>query len=192
MKDIKLKVSMGETLQALTDSPRLRILTDVVRITQVSSALPLPSPYRWLLMTVVSAQVVTNFLSNSCRFTAPCPVREIRASFDLALKPPVDDSEIVAPSSSGGIEDLDLAEDETRPIWLYGSISDTGPGLSPTELKSLFQRFVQASQKTHAIFGGSGIGLVRPFAPPSSLVRPLIIVRSLLSSSTCADRSVSS
>lgn len=36
---------------------------------------------------------------------------------------------------------------------------DSGPGLTPEELSRLFQRFRQASAQTHAVFGGSGLGL---------------------------------
>ena len=38
-------------------------------------------------------------------------------------------------------------------------MSDSGPGLSQEELSQLFQRFRQANSSTHAVFGGSGLGL---------------------------------
>jgi hypothetical protein len=38
-------------------------------------------------------------------------------------------------------------------------VSDTGPGLTKSELDNLFQRFMQASPMTHTVFGGSGLGL---------------------------------
>lgn len=44
-------------------------------------------------------------------------------------------------------------------LYLYVSATDTGPGLTPSELQTLFQRFSQANSKTHTIFGGSGLSL---------------------------------
>lgn len=44
-------------------------------------------------------------------------------------------------------------------LYLCVSVADTGPGLLPSELETLFQRFSQASSKTHTVFGGSGLGL---------------------------------
>lgn len=38
-------------------------------------------------------------------------------------------------------------------------MTDSGPGLAPSELSKLFLRFSQASSSTHTVFGGSGLGL---------------------------------
>ena len=45
------------------------------------------------------------------------------------------------------------------PVFLLFEVKDTGQGLSDEEKKSLFQRFVQASSRTHVKYGGSGLGL---------------------------------
>ena len=44
-------------------------------------------------------------------------------------------------------------------IYLHCSVEDTGPGLGDEERKILFQRFQQASPRTHVQYGGSGLGL---------------------------------
>jgi PAS domain S-box-containing protein len=44
-------------------------------------------------------------------------------------------------------------------FYLHCSVTDTGPGLSDEELKLLFQRFQQASPRTHVQYSGSGLGL---------------------------------
>jgi hypothetical protein len=44
-------------------------------------------------------------------------------------------------------------------IYLEFAVQDTGRGLTPEEKKLLFQRFSQASPRTHVQYGGSGLGL---------------------------------
>jgi CheY-like chemotaxis protein len=44
-------------------------------------------------------------------------------------------------------------------IHLRYNVEDTGCGLKPEEKQVLFQRFSQASPRTHAVYGGSGLGL---------------------------------
>lgn len=46
-----------------------------------------------------------------------------------------------------------------EPVFVYFSVRDTGPGLSSSEMSSLFNRFQQASPRTHVQYGGSGLGL---------------------------------
>src|SRR3569833_2425599 len=44
-------------------------------------------------------------------------------------------------------------------INLHIAVTDTGPGLNEQERAMLFQRFSQASPRTHVQYGGSGLGL---------------------------------
>jgi signal transduction histidine kinase len=44
-------------------------------------------------------------------------------------------------------------------LYLHFAVKDTGSGLSGSEKKLLFQRFSQASPRTHVTYGGSGLGL---------------------------------
>lgn len=44
-------------------------------------------------------------------------------------------------------------------LFLEFAVRDTGRGLTPEEKKVLFQRFSQASPRTHVQYGGSGLGL---------------------------------
>lgn len=44
-------------------------------------------------------------------------------------------------------------------INIHCSVEDTGPGLAEEEMKLLFQRFQQATPRTHVQYGGSGLGL---------------------------------
>jgi CheY-like chemotaxis protein len=47
----------------------------------------------------------------------------------------------------------------TDPVYVLFEVKDTGHGLTEEEMKSLFQRFKQASARTHVKYGGSGLGL---------------------------------
>lgn len=44
-------------------------------------------------------------------------------------------------------------------MYLTVTVKDTGRGITPDEMKGLFQRFMQASPKTYIKYGGSGLGL---------------------------------
>ena len=44
-------------------------------------------------------------------------------------------------------------------VYIHFAVQDTGRGLSESEKKLLFQRFSQASPRTHITYGGSGLGL---------------------------------
>ncbi|GMK53719.1 hypothetical protein CspeluHIS016_0103050 [Cutaneotrichosporon spelunceum] len=107
---------------------------------------------RIMIDPVRLGQVVTNLLSNAIRFTSNSPVRKVELRLDLSVDPPTDGCAM--PLSSTEVE---LNED--TPLYLYVSVSDTGPGLTAAELQVLFQRFSQASSKTHTVYGGSGLGL---------------------------------
>ncbi|TXT14114.1 uncharacterized protein COLE_00307 [Cutaneotrichosporon oleaginosum] len=96
-------------------------------------------------------QVVTNLLSNAIRFTSNSPVRRVELRVDLGVDPPVDGCAMPPPS------DRKISEDTQ--LYLFVSVVDTGPGLTPSELEVLFQRFRQASPETHTVYGGSGLGL---------------------------------
>jgi signal transduction histidine kinase len=106
-------------------------------------------------------QVVTNLLTNAIRFTANSPVRKIELGLDIGLDPP--ETGCAKPkakaSKSASATQHPVPVPEDTPLYLFVSVSDTGPGLTPHELEMLFQRFSQASPKTHTVYGGSGLGL---------------------------------
>ncbi|OCF34679.1 hypothetical protein I316_03722 [Kwoniella heveanensis BCC8398] len=131
MKKIDLQLKFGETLEA---SKIMSIKTDPVRL----------------------GQVVTNLISNAIRFTSASDVRRITVKYDVSFIPPAEDS-CALPNSIGIPADLPAAED--TPIWLFVSVTDTGPGMSPKELAVLFKRFAQGNKMIHTKYGGSGLGL---------------------------------
>ncbi|KAL1413038.1 hypothetical protein Q8F55_000787 [Vanrija albida] len=130
MKRIDLSMELGEAFEKMGIDV---VLTDPVRL----------------------GQVVTNLLSNAIRFTATSKVRKIELKVDVGLEPPTDET-CVKPEPSGP---LPSSLEPDTPVYLFVSVSDTGPGLTEDELDMLFRRFSQASAKTHTVFGGSGLGL---------------------------------
>ncbi|KAI5449034.1 hypothetical protein NCC49_005647, partial [Naganishia albida] len=97
-------------------------------------------------------QCATNLLSNSIKFTATSEIKNIWLDIDISPYAPVDGS-CLRPERDWRPEDVQ--ED----LYVYVSVRDTGPGLTEASLHKLFKRFAQASNETHTVFGGSGLGL---------------------------------
>jgi signal transduction histidine kinase/DNA-binding response OmpR family regulator len=75
-------------------------------------------------------QVLLNLLSNACKFTT---------DGDISLR-------------------IRQTEDASGP-WLEIAVSDTGIGMTPEQVKNLFQEFAQGEASTARQFGGTGLGL---------------------------------
>lgn len=126
LKQIQLTLVHGESLRSLHKLGFQRIHADSGRL----------------------AQVIINLLSNAIRFTTPAPVRKICVTIEVRKNPPDDDTCIPPPPSPRLVPTATDAGDESD-CYIYGSVADSGPGLSPEELARLFQRFKQASAQTH-------------------------------------------
>ena len=111
-------------------------------------------------------QVLINLLSNAIKFTQSRHHRSITITICASADGP--------PSSTYGgsffskkhrtnpssLEAVDASHPSFGdPIFLQFSVSDSGCGLSEEETESLFQRFSQATPRTHVKYGGSGLGL---------------------------------
>ncbi|KAK8861422.1 hypothetical protein IAR55_002241 [Kwoniella newhampshirensis] len=131
MKKIDLNLEFGQTLEM---SRVMSIKTDPVRL----------------------GQVVTNLISNAIRFTASSDIRRITVKYDVSFVGPSDES-CALPNAINIPNTVPAMED--TPIWLFVSVMDTGPGMSPKELAVLFQRFAQGNKMIHTKYGGSGLGL---------------------------------
>ncbi|KAK5653614.1 hypothetical protein OQA88_8643 [Cercophora sp. LCS_1] len=108
-------------------------------------------------------QILINLLTNAIKFTAPAAERLITVTIGASLAPPevgsvpgfqyvpsMSEISIVTASDDWGKEQI---------LYLHFDIQDSGCGLTPEEKQILFQRFKQASPRTHAQYGGSGLGL---------------------------------
>lgn len=111
-------------------------------------------------------QVFINLMTNAIKFTQSENKRMITVRIGAFSSPPTEYCKasgfkfIPPKSAKPNSSRLDAPEWGTgEALYLLFEIEDTGRGLTEDEKKLLFQRFSQASPRTHAQYGGSGLGL---------------------------------
>lgn len=113
MKRIELEMVVGKTFDTLGIQ---YIKTDPVRL----------------------GQVITNLISNAIRFTAQSVIRKVSVQLEAAWEPPL-------PGSCALPGELSTKQmginGTTDPVYIYISVSDTGPGIKESEQAVLFHSF---------------------------------------------------
>ncbi|KAL9110587.1 MAG: hypothetical protein Q9227_004945 [Pyrenula ochraceoflavens] len=110
-------------------------------------------------------QILINLMTNAIKFTASSNERRITVALGASLTPP-GESEVQIPGFQY-VPSNTINANVTNPeewgtgdiLYMHFKVQDTGCGLTKEEELLLFQRFKQASPRTHAQYGGSGLGL---------------------------------
>lgn len=105
-------------------------------------------------------QILINLLTNAIKFTKNESLRKIVVRLDVSEQRPTDlDCGVRFAPNSQRRASAPVSPAVEENVFLCVSVKDTGPGILDDELQNLFQRFQQASPKTYAQYGGSGLGL---------------------------------
>lgn len=119
----------------------------------------------WLLLDPNRfLQIVINLVTNAIKFTRTSSTRRITLTVAVVdeQSPRLPGIEYVPRRYRPPLPRTSTMESMSSPskdYYLCVSVSDTGKGLTSEEKKLLFNRFAQASPKTHVEYGGSGLGL---------------------------------
>ncbi|KAF2639814.1 aerobic respiration control sensor protein arcB [Massarina eburnea CBS 473.64] len=107
-------------------------------------------------------QIIVNLITNAIKFTQGSPRRVISIRLSASLdQPKIQNKTFEYVPTRIELIDITAGDDWGNGELLYirVDVEDTGCGLTDEGKRVLFERFAQASPRTHAHYGGSGLGL---------------------------------
>ena len=110
-------------------------------------------------------QILVNLLTNAIKFTKSEPIRRIQIHYGACNEVP--SASKFGDSFAWSESSLIRRDDPTTgcdygtgdALYLFFSIQDSGQGLKSEDAVRIFEKFKQASRRTHIKYGGSGLGL---------------------------------
>ncbi len=157
------KIEAGKmTVEQVRCSP-CRILVDVHSLMQLradAKGLPLKIDYVGSIPETIQTdptrlrQILINLVSNAVKFTVQGHVRLAVQLVKAGSKEEADGSTEPRQADSSDSPSSEIAE----PHMLF-EVIDTGIGMEPEQLESIFEPFTQADETMTRKFGGSGLGL---------------------------------
>jgi PAS domain S-box-containing protein len=133
----RVEFDLGELIEQMTDT--LGIRAHEKKLELATRIMP-DVPMRLMDDPLRLRQILINLIANAIKFTE-------RGEVVVTV-------ESLVPPKHPGI-DGDLSE----PRWLRFTVADTGIGIAPDRLATIFTSFTQADSSTTRKYGGSGLGL---------------------------------
>ena len=165
-----LSISPRETRPLDVVDEVLKVFDTELRASSIQTRTELSDSYKALRIESVLAdphrliQILINLVANAIKFTKGESLRSLHIMISAYTEEPV------SSSLDTGVRYVPSGRHPTDPtggsdwgtgdiVFLHFSVQDTGPGMSREEADLLFNRFAQGSPRTHAQYGGSGLGL---------------------------------
>lgn len=107
-------------------------------------------------------QIVANLVTNALKFVRNQPERAVDVTIAASLnRTPMtrESSFSFLEADNGRRASVNADGSDGNDVYIHVIVDDTGCGIPANEQQKLFGRFFQATHKTHAQYGGSGLGL---------------------------------